>query len=48
MLVHKPSPSLDKFVIDMCTKSLRIALKVHWFIMAEAEDSEDNEGISRI
>lgn len=48
MLVHKPSPSLDKFVIDMCTKSLRIALKVHWFLMAEAEDSEDNEGISRI
>ena len=48
MLMHKPSPSLDKFVIDMCTKSLRIALKVHWFLMAEAEDSEDNEGISRI
>ncbi|KAH9311814.1 hypothetical protein KI387_026849, partial [Taxus chinensis] len=48
MLVHKPSPSLDKFVIDMCSKSLRIALKVHWFLMAEAEDSEDSEGISRV
>ncbi|XP_020246312.1 phosphatidylinositol 4-kinase beta 1-like [Asparagus officinalis] len=48
MLVHKPSPSLDKFVIDTCSKSLRIALKVHWFLMAELEDSEDNEGISRI
>ncbi|XP_042492204.1 phosphatidylinositol 4-kinase beta 1-like isoform X3 [Macadamia integrifolia] len=48
MLVHKPSPSLDKFVIDICSKSLKIALKVHWFLMAELEDSDDNEGISRI
>lgn len=48
MLVHKPSPSLDKFVIDMCSKSLQIALKVHWFLMAELEDSDDNDGISRI
>lgn len=48
MLVHKPSPSLDKFVIDTCSKSLRIALKVHWFLMAELEYSEDSEGISRI
>lgn len=48
MLVHKPSPSLDKFVIDICSKSLGIALKVHWFLMAELEDSDDNEGISRI
>ncbi|XP_073115637.1 phosphatidylinositol 4-kinase beta 1 isoform X1 [Elaeis guineensis] len=48
MLVHKPSPSLDKFVIDTCSKSLRIALKVHWFLMAELEDSDDNEGISRL
>ncbi|GFY87520.1 phosphatidylinositol 4-OH kinase beta1 [Actinidia rufa] len=48
MLVHKPSPSLDKFVIDVCSKSLKIALKVHWFLMAELEDSDDNEGISRI
>lgn len=48
MLVHKPSPSLDKFVIDMCSKSLPIALKVHWFLMAELEDSDDNDGISRI
>lgn len=48
MLIHKPSPSLDKFVIDMCSKSLLIALKVHWFLLAELEDTDDNEGISRI
>uniref|UniRef100_A0A7C9AGJ6 1-phosphatidylinositol 4-kinase n=1 Tax=Opuntia streptacantha TaxID=393608 RepID=A0A7C9AGJ6_OPUST len=48
MMVHKPSPSLDKFVIDVCSKSLKIALKVHWFLLAEIEDSDDNEGISRI
>ncbi|KAL8166301.1 hypothetical protein V2J09_007800 [Rumex salicifolius] len=48
MMVHKPSPSLDKFVIDICSSSLKIALKVHWFLMAEIEDSDDNEGISRI
>ncbi|KVH88324.1 Armadillo-type fold, partial [Cynara cardunculus var. scolymus] len=48
MLVHKPSPSLDKFVIDICSKSLKIALKVQWFLMTELEDSDDNEGISRI
>ncbi|XP_059433319.1 phosphatidylinositol 4-kinase beta 1-like isoform X1 [Corylus avellana] len=48
MMVHKPSPSLDKFVIDICSLSLKIALKVHWFLMAEIEDSDDNEGISRI
>ncbi|XP_010521045.1 PREDICTED: phosphatidylinositol 4-kinase beta 1-like [Tarenaya hassleriana] len=48
MMVHKPSPSLDKFVIDICSKSLKIALKVHWCLLAELEDSDDNEGISRI
>ncbi|XP_023635901.1 phosphatidylinositol 4-kinase beta 1 isoform X1 [Capsella rubella] len=48
MMVHKPSPSLDKFVIDISAKSLKIALKVHWFLLAELEDSDDNEGISRI
>ncbi|GAU42754.1 hypothetical protein TSUD_77910 [Trifolium subterraneum] len=48
MTIHKPSPSLDKFVIDMCSKSLKISLKVHWFLMAELEDSDDNDGISRI
>ncbi|RID76932.1 hypothetical protein BRARA_B03880 [Brassica rapa] len=48
MMVHKPSPSLDKFVIDICAKSLKIALKVHWFLLAELEDSEDSEGIGRI
>ncbi|PNY06162.1 phosphatidylinositol 4-kinase beta 1-like protein, partial [Trifolium pratense] len=48
MTIQKPSPSLDKFVIDMCSKSLKIALKVHWFLMAELEDSDDNDGISRI
>ncbi|CAA7034866.1 unnamed protein product [Microthlaspi erraticum] len=48
MMVHKPSPSLDKFVIDICAKSLKISLKVHWFLLAELEDSDDNEGISRI
>lgn len=48
MMVHKPSPSLDKFVIDICSKSSKIALKVHWFLMAEIEDLDDNEGISRI
>ncbi|KAK1323938.1 Phosphatidylinositol 4-kinase beta 1 [Acorus calamus] len=48
MLIHKPSPSLDKFVIDMCSKSLKIALKVHWILMAEIEESDDTEGVSRI
>uniref|UniRef100_A0A7N0UXX4 1-phosphatidylinositol 4-kinase n=1 Tax=Kalanchoe fedtschenkoi TaxID=63787 RepID=A0A7N0UXX4_KALFE len=48
MMVHRPSPSLDKFVIDMCSKSLKIAMKVHWFLMGELEDSDDNEGISRL
>ncbi|XP_004502930.1 phosphatidylinositol 4-kinase beta 1 isoform X1 [Cicer arietinum] len=48
MMIHKPSPSLDKFVIDVCSKSLKIALKVHWFLLAELEDSDDNDGISRI
>ncbi|MED6192681.1 Phosphatidylinositol 4-kinase beta 1 [Stylosanthes scabra] len=51
MMIHKPSPSLDKFVIDICSKSLKIALKVHWFLLAEIEDNDDdndNEGISKI
>ncbi|EPS70479.1 hypothetical protein M569_04281, partial [Genlisea aurea] len=48
MCIHKPCPALDKFVIDICSKSLKIALKVHWFLMAELEDVDDNDGISRI
>lgn len=50
MLVHKPSPSLDRFVIDTCAKSLRIALKVHWLLAAEfeLEDTDDLDGIDRV
>jgi phosphatidylinositol 4-kinase len=49
MMIHKPSPSLDKFVIDVCAKSLKIALKVHLFLLAELEDSDDNnDGISKM
>ncbi|ONM18681.1 Phosphatidylinositol 4-kinase alpha 1 [Zea mays] len=50
MLVHKPSPSLDCFVIDTCAKSLRIALKVHWFLAAELEleDDDDLDGIDMV
>ncbi|XP_045824098.1 phosphatidylinositol 4-kinase beta 1-like [Trifolium pratense] len=49
MMIHKPSPSLDKFVIDVCAKSLKIALKVHWFLLAELEDSDDNnDAISKM
>ncbi|XP_058786529.1 phosphatidylinositol 4-kinase beta 1-like isoform X1 [Vicia villosa] len=48
MMIHKPSPSLDKFVIDVCSKSLKIALKVHWFLLAEIEESDENDGISII
>jgi hypothetical protein len=41
------------FVIEcthfLCSKSLKIALKVHWFLLAELEDdNDDNDGISRI
>ena len=28
MAIHKPSPSLEKYLVDMCGKSLRIGLKV--------------------
>lgn len=42
MLVHMPCPSLERYIIDMCGKSLRIAIKVHWFLLAEADDAEDN------
>ncbi|KAG8091011.1 hypothetical protein GUJ93_ZPchr0011g28559 [Zizania palustris] len=50
MLVHKPSPSLDRFVIDTCAKSLRIALKVHWLLAAELEleDTDDLDGVDRV
>jgi phosphatidylinositol 4-kinase B len=50
MLVHKPSPSLDRFVIDTCSKSLRIALKVHWLLAAELEleDADDLDGIDKV
>ncbi|GJN06762.1 hypothetical protein PR202_ga24518 [Eleusine coracana subsp. coracana] len=50
MLVHKPSPSLDRFVIDTCAKSLRIALKVHWLLAAELEleDADDLDGIDKV
>ncbi|XP_044368803.1 phosphatidylinositol 4-kinase beta 1 isoform X2 [Triticum aestivum] len=50
MLVHKPSPSLDRFVIDTCAKSLRIALKVHWILAAELEleETEDLDGIDKV
>jgi phosphatidylinositol 4-kinase B len=50
MLVHKPSPSLDRFVIDTCAKSLHIVLKVHWLLAAELEleDAEELDGINKV
>ncbi|KAE8818543.1 Phosphatidylinositol 4-kinase beta 1 [Hordeum vulgare] len=50
MLVHKPSPSLDRFVINTCAKSLRIALKVHWILAVELEleETEDLDGIGKV
>jgi len=32
----------------VCSKSLKIALEVHWFLLADLENYDDNEGISRI
>ncbi|KAG0571619.1 hypothetical protein KC19_VG027900 [Ceratodon purpureus] len=48
MLVHMPCPSLERYIIDMCGKSLRIAIKVHWFLLAEADDAEDNTYILKV
>lgn len=50
MLVHKPSPSLDRFVIDTCAKSMRIALKVHWILAAELEleETDDLDGVDKV
>ncbi|CAM6090465.1 unnamed protein product [Calypogeia fissa] len=45
MVLHKPSPALDKYIVDMCSKSLRIAIKVNWFLLAESEDVADSERI---
>lgn len=45
MVLHKPSPALSKYIIDMCSKSLRIAIKVQWFLLAEFEDVVDSEHI---
>lgn len=48
MLVHMPCPSLERYIIDMCGKSLRIAIKVHWFLLAEADDAEDSSEILKV
>lgn len=48
MLLHKSSPALEKFMVDGCSKSLRIALKVHWFISAEAEEADDAKEFKRL
>ncbi|KAJ7567998.1 hypothetical protein O6H91_01G014900 [Diphasiastrum complanatum] len=48
MLVHKPSSSLEKYVSDMCSRSLKIAVKVYWFLLAGAEDVDDPEEIFRL
>eukprot|EP00850_Spirogloea_muscicola_P013514 SM000092S24482 [mRNA] locus=s92:267129:274309:+ [translate_table: standard] len=43
LAVHQPSLSLEKYIADMCAKSLPISLKVYWFLLAEAEDTDDAE-----
>ncbi|GBG82219.1 hypothetical protein CBR_g34503 [Chara braunii] len=48
MLVHRPSASLDRYVVDMCSRSLRISIKVYWFLLAEAEDSENSTEIWKL
>lgn len=48
MAVQKPSPSLEKYIIDACSKSLRLSLKVYWFLQAENEDIGDDEDIRNL
>ncbi|MCO5573599.1 hypothetical protein L7F22_027371 [Adiantum nelumboides] len=35
-------------MMDGCSKSLKIALKVHWFLQAEAEESDDAKELNRL
>ena len=48
MMVHKSSASLERFMMDGCSKSLKIALKVHWFLIAEAEEGENAKECKRL
>ncbi|MCO5568547.1 hypothetical protein L7F22_022246 [Adiantum nelumboides] len=48
MMVYKTSAALEKFMMDGCSKSLKIALKVHWFLQAEAEESDDAKELNRL
>ncbi|KAH7415708.1 hypothetical protein KP509_14G057500 [Ceratopteris richardii] len=48
MMVYKSSAALEKFMVDSCSRSLKIALKVHWFLQAEAEEADDAKEFSRL
>eukprot|EP00250_Pteridium_aquilinum_P015981 c22872_g1_i3 orf=1049-4555(+) len=48
MMVYKSSAALEKFMMDGCSRSLKIALKVHWFLQAEAEDADDAKEFKRL
>ncbi|KAI5075146.1 hypothetical protein GOP47_0009222 [Adiantum capillus-veneris] len=48
MMVYKTSAALEKFMMDGCSRSLKIALKVHWFLQAEVEESDDAKELNRL
>lgn len=48
MMVYKSSAALEKFMMDGCSRSLKIALKVHWFLQAEAEAADDSKDFKRL
>ena len=41
MLVQVGSNSLERFIIDKCSKTMHLALLITWFVGAAAEDCDD-------
>lgn len=48
LVVQRQSPSLDKALVDLCARSLRIAVKTYWLLLAIAQDQPKNKYVENL
>lgn len=48
LVISRPFASLERVLVGLCAKSLRIAVKVHWLLSAIAQDQPKNKAVGEL
>jgi len=48
LLLKRPGSALERCVVDLCSRSLRLAVKVHWYLQAAFDDEPNSEYLKEL